>query len=1020
MTEENGSAKADEKEPLWASNPGKLARRMTLIAEIARTALSKLEVGDLLDSVTQAIHKHFGFYDVSIFLVDPEAHDCVLVAQCGDFRADNVKGYRQGLGEGIVGGVAQSGQTTLVNDTRAEPLHVVAFPDERNSLSELAVPVRLHDHTVGVINIENREVNAFDACDVMALETLAEQIAQAIANAQLFERTRLLRDLNRSIIDAMPSGLCVLDEDMKVLYANPTFGSMFCLNETAALGRHMCDVFPTAMLESGVEAAVHHALTETGSRVFAGVTVSCSGLEKILNVRVTPAQMPEGLGVLLMFEDVTEWRRAMALAEERLQLLDLVVSHVPVAVISWDMESRFTFWGSGAERLFGQSDEATLHKRTPYDVFETHERLNSLLHHCREQGSAEGSLMVRHADGRRIPALTVLGRLEDNAGQHVGYTAVVIDETERHKGEETLLREKQKLESVVGVIGAGLALVNQERKIIWANTTMGTWFGHGQPLEDQGCHLFCCRNKEAGAQCPTERCFATHANAGTEIALIRGDGAARQYHIAVTPVLRGHSETDTVLMLMLDITDETKKVYQLSRLRQLGELMQGVLELDRLLNFVLTCVTAGQGLGFNRAILLLVDRHRHVLEGRMGVGPASGEEAGRIWSQISRDSVTLEDLLVRYDSSKQHELSAMDRLARNLKVSMSDPEHILVQCALNKQPIVVDDAYHDPRVRDDLRTRVGARQFVVAPLIARNQAVGVVMADNLFTGEPISQENVELLCMFANQAAMAIENAENYQQLEEEKAHLEKAYQDLADAQDKLLKNERLVTIGRMAAHIAHEIRNPLVNIGGFAKAMSQRPDIADDQVERYSGIIASEVRRLETILKRVMDFTKPAKPLLRRCSLRQIILEMLDQFRDRAGEQKVEIATRFPEQEVILKLDADQMKQVFLNLIQNALDVMKDGGHLEVETAQDEACARAYVRNTGRPIHPEDLPNIFTPFFSTRPGGTGLGLAVTQKIVQDHGGDIGVTSNRKRGTEFVISLPLSAKPGKNLGYRPV
>jgi len=809
----------------------------------------------------------------------------------------------------------------------------------------------------------------------------------------------------------MPSGLCVLDESLQVLYANPTFGAMFAINESETIGRHVRDVLPHSLLKSaGVEAAIHYALTESGARVLAGVTVKSDNVEKTINVRVTPAQMPEGLGVLLMFEDVTEWRRAIALAEERLRHIDLIVSHVPVAVISWDTQNRFTFWGSGAKNLFGRTEEEVIGKLTPADVFEHSDEFDALLERCAQESKAEGNLFVKRKDGSRVPSLVAFGKLMDNAGAHVGYTAIVTDITDRFRAQEEILREKQKLENVVRVIGAGLALIDKERRITWANRTLQDWFGREGPLEGRPCHVIACGGESPAPDCPAETCFSQRIGAETDRICPRADGTTRQYHFAFAPVSVTDDEVDTVLMLALDITDQYKKIFQLSRLRQLGELMQGLLDLDRLLYFVLTCVTAGQGLGFNRAVLMLLDRDRNLLEGRIGVGPGSGEEAGRIWSQINEQSASLEDLLYWYDTRDRNEPTPMDHVARSISISMNDAENIIVQCAAQKRPIVVEDAPADTRVPGELRDLLGSRQFVLAPLIARNETVGVIVADNLYSGEPITPEDVELLCMFANQAAMAIQNAESYQRLEEDKDHLENAYRELADAQDKLVRSERLVAMGRMAAHVAHEIRNPLVNIGGFAKAICRRPDIPRETIIRYANIITSEVRRLENILARVMDFTKPPHPLMRECRFAPIVHDTITQLRNRVEEQSIRIVTNLCEEKSPLYLDPDQIKQVLLNLFQNALDVMKADDVLEVATRYEKEVFVCTVRNTGAPIHPEDLGNLFEPFFSTKPGGTGLGLTVSQKIIQDHGGDITVRSDREHGTQFIFTMPLKGK----------
>jgi len=987
----------------------RLNARLQLVMEVGRASLTKLEMGDLLNTVAQSIHRHFAYYDVTIFLVEQEAQECILVAQSGAIRAESIRGYRQKLSVGIVGWVAQNGQPILCNDVRKDPRYIVGFRGEEELLSELAVPIRLHDRTVGVINVERREVNAFDESDLTALETLAGQVAQAIANAQLFEQTRLLLELNSSIVEALPSGLCVLDANRRVLFASPIFCQLVGCDSRTAKGLAVGEVLPAALLsDSRLEKAISAVLERGETQAWQDVTLKTPAGDRLLNIRVTPARMPEGNGVLLVLEDVTELRRAAALAEERRGLLDVIVSHVSVAVISCDLAAKFTYWGTGAERLFGYKRDELLGKATPFDFFDPN--FKELLERCRTAGAVEAESAIRRKDGGSVPVLIVLGKLLDRAGTHVGYSAVVLDITERRKAAEALLREKQKLEHVVAVIGAGLALIGKDRRILWANRTIEEWFGGGKSVEGKICHEIYCRRGQPCQNCPADQCFLTGLNCEAEVALTRSDGAMRQYHHAVTPVMGPSGEVDHILKLTLDVTEQSKKVYQLSRLRQLGEMMQGVLDLDRLLHLVLTCVTAGQALGFNRAILLLVDKNRNVIEGRMGVGPGSGEEAGRIWSQITRDSPTLEDLLARYDRDRLAQESPMDRAARRISIPLEDRNHIIVACALGRKPIIVEDAARDRRVRDDLRQLLGSRQFVMAPLISRNEPVGVILADNIYSGQPITLEHVELLSMFANQAGTAIANAENYNEMQLDKKHLEEAYRDLGEAQDRLVRSERLVAIGRMATHVAHEIRNPLVTVGGFANALLQHPDASRDVVVRHAQIIADEVRRLETILARVMDFTRPPLPALREMELTPIIRSTLDQLQERIVHQRVTVITELPDPSVRLHLDPDQMKQVFLNLFQNALDVMREEGRLTVTVRPEPERVVITVGNTGEPVRPEDVPKLFEPFFSTKPGGTGLGLAVTQKIIQDHGGDIRFVSSLERGTEFIVTLPRRAR----------
>jgi len=991
---------------------------LRLLYEVGQAALSTLDLRVLLETIAESVQRHFGYMDVSLFLVDPGTEECVLAARAGVVKDGVERGYRQGMDRGIVGWVARHGQTVRANDVRLDARYLGAGGGGEALLSELAVPVRLEGRTFGVIDVQRREAGGFDEADVVAMETLSDQLAQAIANVQLFERTRLLLDLNRSIINAMPSGLCVLDGRCRILFASPAFGAMFGCDAEKAKGELVGRVIPAALYgEGGVEGAIRRALDRREKSVLPDASLTGGGGERLLVIHAAPAEMPEGAGVLLVFEDVTEWRRVSALAEQRRRMLDLIVGHVPVAVASTDLLGRFTFWGSAARRLFGYSEAETLGRMAAQDLVEDREEYARVVERCGATGAGEAELMLRRKDGARVPALVFLGRLMDEGDRHVGFTLVLIDTTERRRAAEELLREKQKLEHVVGVIGAGLTLIGRDHRILWANPKIREWFGP-EAAEGKRCHEVYCRRETACAACPAEECFTTSANHESEATLVRADGQMRRYHHAVTPVFGPGGSVDHVLKLTLDVTDETKKVYQLSRLRQLGELMQGVLDLDRLLHFVLTCVTAGQALGFNRALLFLVDRDRNALVGRVGVGPASGEEAGRIWSEISRESPTLEDLLGRYEREKGRAPSALDVLTRGMSVSLEDSEHILARCALGRKPILVNDAERDPRVREDFRRVLGLRQFLLMPLVVHNEPVGVILADNPFSGQAIGEEHVELLSMFATQAAIAITNAESYHAVQAEKRHLEQAYRELADAQDRLVRSERLVAIGRMATHVAHEIRNPLVTIGGFANTILNHPETGREQVDRYARIISSEVRRLENILARVMDFTRPPKPLLKPASVNGVVQETVEQILPAAGKRGVTVRVEMGEPAAVLLMDAEQMKQVCLNLTQNALDAMPNGGTLTVCVRNEGEEVTISVANTGEPVRPEDAGKIFEPFFTTKPGGTGLGLAVSQKIVQDHGGDIRLLSSLERGTEFIVSLPRHRKPGTGF-HRP-
>jgi signal transduction histidine kinase len=267
--------------------------------------------------------------------------------------------------------------------------------------------------------------------------------------------------------------------------------------------------------------------------------------------------------------------------------------------------------------------------------------------------------------------------------------------------------------------------------------------------------------------------------------------------------------------------------------------------------------------------------------------------------------------------------------------------------------------------------------------------------------------------IFANQAAQAIERADANRRLEQEKHKLEAAYKELQMTHERLVHAERLAAIGNMASHVAHEIRNPLVAIGGFARSL-QRLAKDNQSILDVAEIIAEEVMRLEKILANVMLFTKYPKPSFHLAEINPIIAEACELLQAEAEQGHVTLVKTLAANVPKLLLDPIQINQMLVNLMRNGIQSIVASGVVEVSTQLLEPNqVLIVVRDSGSGIPPNVLDNVFNPFFTTKPDGTGLGLAICQHIVSDHGGHITVESQVGYGTTFSIFLPLP--PSQNL-----
>src|SRR5512133_3341328 len=245
-----------------------------------------------------------------------------------------------------------------------------------------------------------------------------------------------------------------------------------------------------------------------------------------------------------------------------------------------------------------------------------------------------------------------------------------------------------------------------------------------------------------------------------------------------------------------------------------------------------------------------------------------------------------------------------------------------------------------------------------------------------------------------------------------ERTHqLEESNQQLLAAQKDLAKAERLAGLGLLSAGVAHEINNPLAGIRGNAELL-QDTLAPDAEGQEEAGEIIQETARIERIVSNLRVFSRSGMKRITRFSLGGLLDGILDQIGHQIPLERYRVIRGYWGVDVELEGDQDQLRQVFTNLILNGLQAMPEGGELVVEVEQDQAARRVQiaVRDHGCGIREEDMDKLFTPFFSTKPRGTGLGLAVSYGIVSDHGGEIRAESRAGAGATFTVLLPLRQK----------
>jgi two-component system sensor histidine kinase HydH len=468
--------------------------------------------------------------------------------------------------------------------------------------------------------------------------------------------------------------------------------------------------------------------------------------------------------------------------------------------------------------------------------------------------------------------------------------------------------------------------------------------------------------------------------------------------------------------------EDGKRVKQLSILWELNKALLTTVKFERILHMTLTAITIGDGLGFNRAMLFMVNEKKHVLEGTLAVGPDSAEEAGRIWSTLSGKKEDLSNRIARIQISPETN-SALNSIVKGIEIPLEQEQCILSRTVLEGRPFNIqsyksEEGWLQTRcargchlgsevgcyVSEHLSRDPKVYSFATVPLWGKGQVIGVILVDNLYNQRPITDEDIRFLSMFANQAGLAIGNALLYRNLEE-------IHQELKETQNLLVHREKMAALGELCNSVVHEIKNPLVSIGGFARRLYRAlPDEASEK--RYSQSIMIEVARLERILDDLYSYTRNESTVYQECDLRTLLEHTLSMISEKLGDQGIILVKQFAEDLPKIKGDYHQLEQAFFNVVSNAYQAMSGGGTLSVRirrvSKNGSSFNRVEFEDTGGGIDPENLHNIFNPFYSTKDAHLGLGLPIAHKIIISHRGRIEVDNHPGEGATFIVTLPAS------------
>jgi two-component system sensor histidine kinase HydH len=320
------------------------------------------------------------------------------------------------------------------------------------------------------------------------------------------------------------------------------------------------------------------------------------------------------------------------------------------------------------------------------------------------------------------------------------------------------------------------------------------------------------------------------------------------------------------------------------------------------------------------------------------------------------------------------------------------------------KPVMVEDVHKEPMFDDwfDRETGFTTKSLICVPLIIRDKTTGAIQVINKKNGKPFNREDSELLTALAQQVAVALDNAKLYQRLEE---HYQLTAEELKITKQKFIRSERSAALANLVQGVAHEVRNPIMSIGGFAKRM--KADLEkDNKFQKYLNIILNETNRLEKLVQDVKEIAEMQIAHLQLENMNRILSGVIKDFVPIMDRQSVHVETDIEEPLPLMSLDKRQIARALKNIIQNSIEALPANGALKITAQAVDSMVRIIVEDFGIGIQEDKLGSVLDPFVTSKTTGAGLGLTMVYQIVMNHHGKIDIKSKGGKGTVVTLDLP--------------
>lgn len=420
----------------------------------------------------------------------------------------------------------------------------------------------------------------------------------------------------------------------------------------------------------------------------------------------------------------------------------------------------------------------------------------------------------------------------------------------------------------------------------------------------------------------------------------------------------------------------------------IGQIFLQPFSLEDNLLALLTALTAGSGVGFNRAMLFLVEGR--TLRGRWWLGPPTPEEACTIWEVLSTPGIGFVEIVDYNRALLERREGGLSHRVERLSYNLDEGRDTIPSLSARRREILhVRDADCEPLVDEGFRDVIGVREFLCIPLVSRDDVVGEIVVDNAFTGAPIEAPDIRLACLCGLIAG-------NY------------IYTSLLTK--KMMDMEKLAALGEAGVFLLHQLRNPLTVIGGFADQLLD-VKLSESKKKRNLTIIRKEIKRLERVIGKIGRLTRlnsgPVVSLDPKSMIEELLALPAIKVKGRGRHIRFECPPDLPDA-LGHRLDAAEAVR---NVLDNALEAATWGGEVVIRCAGGpDRTVVISIADNGPGIAPGMRERLFEPFATSKKNGMGLGLAFVKRVMDIAGGRVEVESREGRGTEVRLMFRAGGK----------